>query len=108
MAADHVILITTTFPTSAAAEACGRRLVELRLAACVQVEGPVISIYRWKESLETATEWRCVCKTLAELEQECVAAITAGHSYTTPQIIIASLVGSPAYAAWIRESVVRP
>jgi len=108
MTADHVISITTTFPTSAAAEACGRRLVEMRLAACVQVEGPFISIYRWQESIETATEWRCVCKTLAERERACVAAITAGHEYTTPQITVASLVGSPAYAAWIRESVVRP
>lgn len=101
----ELISITTTFSSREAAEACGRRLVELRLAACVQVEGPVTSLYRWRGAVETAVEWRCVCKTTGEREAECVAAILVAHDYDTPQIAVARLAGSPAYAAWIRESV---
>lgn len=108
MANDQLISITTTFPTGAAAEACGRRLVELRLAACSQVEGPVTSVYRWQGGVETATEWRCICKTVPECQAACIAAITSGHDYATPQITIATLMGSPEYASWVRESVIVP
>jgi periplasmic divalent cation tolerance protein len=101
----ELISITTTFSSREAAEACGRRLVESRLAACVQVEGPITSLYRWQDAVETAVEWRCACKTTGEREAECVAAIVAAHEYDTPQIAVARLAGSPAYAAWIRESV---
>jgi periplasmic divalent cation tolerance protein len=101
----ELISITTTFSSREAAEACGRRLVESRLAACVQVEGPITSLYRWQGTVETAVEWRCACKTTGEREAECVAAIVAAHEYDTPQIAVARLAGSPAYAAWIRESV---
>jgi periplasmic divalent cation tolerance protein len=105
MPAPDMIAITTTFATREAAEACGRRLVEARLAACVQVEGPITSIYRWQGAVETAAEWRCVSKTVADRERECVAAILAGHDYATPQIIVTALAGSAAYVAWVRESV---
>lgn len=105
MNAAELISITTTFSSREEAEACGRRLVELRLAACVQVEGPITSLYRWRGAIETAVEWRCVCKTTGSCEAECTAAILALHDYDTPQIAIARLAGSPAYAAWVRESV---
>ena len=105
MPASQIIAVTTTFSSSVAAEACGRRLVEARLAACVQVEGPITSIYRWRDAVETAAEWRCVCKTAAAREHECVAAILAAHDYTTPQITVTPLAGSAAYVAWVCESV---
>ncbi|MFM7185487.1 MAG: divalent-cation tolerance protein CutA [Planctomycetota bacterium] len=108
MPSDQLISITTTFSTSAAAEACGRRLVEMRLAGCVQVEGPLASMYRWQGRMEAATEWRCVCKTAADREADCIAAITAMHDYEIPQISVVAVRGSPAYAAWIRDSLDSP
>lgn len=105
MTSSEIVSITTTFSGRDAAEACGRRLVAARLAACVQIEGPITSVYRWQGAIETAAEWRCVCKTAAEREEACVAAILAGHSYATPQLTVARLTGSAAYAAWVRESV---
>ena len=36
-----------------------------RLAACVQVVGPIRSTYRWEGRVETATEWLCLAKTTA-------------------------------------------
>ena len=105
MTTDDLISITSTFASREEAEACGRRLVESRLAACVQVEGPITSLYRWRNAVETAVEWRCACKTTGEREHECVAAIVAAHGYETPQVAVARLTGSPAYVAWIRESV---
>jgi periplasmic divalent cation tolerance protein len=100
-----LVEIRTTFPSQAAAAACAERLVAGRLAACVQVDGPVASTYRWREAVETATEWRCTCKTTAARREACVAAIVADHAYETPQVTVVSLEASPAYAAWVRGSV---
>ena len=49
--------VTTTLPDREVAQNLARRLVEERLAACAQVEGPVASVYRWKGAVESATEW---------------------------------------------------
>jgi len=105
MTIPEILAISTTCGSRDAAEALGRRLVEARLAACVQVEGPIASIYRWQGAVETATEWRCLCKTTADREAACVAAILAAHDYQTPQIAVVRVAGSPAYAAWVGESV---
>jgi periplasmic divalent cation tolerance protein len=62
--ADYVQVITTT-ANQDDAERIARALVEARLAACVQVLGPMTSTYRWKGRIETAQEWQCVAKILA-------------------------------------------
>ena len=105
MTDERILAITTTFPSRASAEACGRRLVETGVAACVQVDGPLTSLYRWRGAVEVAEEWRVTCKTTPALEIACTAAIQAGHDYETPQITIAMLTSSPGYAAWVRGSV---
>lgn len=80
-------------------------LVESRLAACVQVEGPIMSTYSWEGAVERADEWRCVCKTTQAACEACVVAILAGHPYETPQVVAVSVEASPAYAAWVAETV---
>lgn len=102
---ESIVEIRTTFGQRAAAEACAGRLVEERLAACVQVDGPVRSVYRWNGRVETVEEFRCTCKTTAERAQACVAAIEHGHDYKTPEIILSPVTATPAYASWVRVSV---
>jgi periplasmic divalent cation tolerance protein len=100
-----VVEIRTTFGSRARAEACATRLVTDRFAACVQVDGPIRSTYRWQDAVETAEEWRCTCKTAAAREAACVAAIVLGHDYDTPEVIVAHVGASAAYAEWVRASV---
>lgn len=100
-----LIAIVTTFADRAAAVACGRRLVAGRLAACVQVDGPITSIYRWRDDVETAAEWRCTCKTTPAGQDACVAAILADHPYETPELTIIPAGATAAYAAWAEGSV---
>ena len=100
-----LVEIRTTCATEEAAAALAARLVRDRLAACVQIDGPVCSTYVWKGRPETATEWRCTCKTTMTRSADCAAAIAAGHTYETPEIIITPITASAAYAAWVRESV---
>ena len=80
-------------------------LVERRLAACVQVVGPVESRYRWEGRVETATEWLCVAKTTAERYDELEAAIGDLHSYDVPEILAVPVVrGSAAYLQWLGDA----
>ena len=100
-----IVEIRTTFRSRAAAEACAERLVSDRLAACVQVDGPVRSTYRWRGAVESAEEFRCTCKTSSDRADDCTEAIRRSHDYETPELIVAMVSASTAYAAWVHASV---
>jgi periplasmic divalent cation tolerance protein len=103
-----IVEIRTTFPSRPAAEACGDRLVGLGLAACVQVQGPISSIYRWQGAVERAEEFVCTCKTTGAAATACEQEIRELHPYATPEILVTPCHGSAPYAAWVRESVTAP
>jgi periplasmic divalent cation tolerance protein len=94
--------VLTTIDSEEAAERIAAVLVERRLAACVQVLGPIASTYRWQGEVERAREWMCVAKTTAERYPEVEAAIRELHSYDEPEIVATPIVaGSPGYLAWL-------
>ncbi len=97
--------IRTTFPDREAAETCARRLVAARLAACVQIDGPVASVYRWQGQVEQSVEWRCTCKTTTEGLSACVAAIRSAHPYELPQVLVAAVEATADYAAWVGAAI---
>ena len=98
--------VTTTVATRADAERIAAALVEERLAACVQIAGPIISTYRWQGAIERATEWHCHCKTTRARYPALEARLRELHPYETPEIIALPIVaGFPAYLAWIEEGV---
>lgn len=98
--------VLTTIDSEAAAERIAAALVERRLAACVQVVGPISSTYRWQGEVERAREWMCVAKTTAERYPEAEAAIRELHSYEEPEIVATPIVaGSAGYLAWVSESL---
>jgi periplasmic divalent cation tolerance protein len=100
------IQVLTTAGSEEAAERISTALLEARLAACVQVIGPIVSRYHWQGRLETATEWQCLAKTEAQLYPAVEQAIRAAHSYEEPEILaIPVLTGSAGYLAWIAENV---
>ena len=96
------IQISTTTETKEQAQKIAQNLVEQKLAACVQITGPIESTYRWKEKIETADEWLCLIKTRAILYNKVETAIKKLHSYETPEIIAVTIVkGSKQYLNWI-------
>jgi periplasmic divalent cation tolerance protein len=96
------IQISTTTETKEQAQKIAQYLVETKLAACVQIIGPIESIYHWKGKVETAREWRCLIKTREDLFEAFSAAIKKMHSYEIPEIIAIPIVkGSKEYLNWI-------
>jgi periplasmic divalent cation tolerance protein len=103
--ADCVQVLTTVGSEEEAARIAGL-LVERRLAACVQVVGPVVSRYRWQGAVEEEREWQCLAKTTRAAYGAVEAAIREAHSYDEPEIIATEIVaGSSGYLAWIEENV---
>jgi periplasmic divalent cation tolerance protein len=98
--------VTTTVATQADAERIAAALVGERLAACVQIVGPIASIYRWQGAVERADEWYCHCKTTRERYPALEARIRQLHPYEIPEIIAVPIVAAlPAYLAWIEDCV---
>ena len=88
------------------ADGVASAVLDGRMAACVQVVGPVESRFWWEGRLDTATEWLCLVKTTDDRLDDVVAAIRGVHSYDTPEIIALPVVGgSDAYLRWVSEVV---
>lgn len=100
------IQVLTTAGSEAEADRIGAALLDARLAACVQVLGPIASRYRWKGEVETAQEWLCLAKTEAARYADVEAAIRAAHSYEEPEIVATPIVaGNSGYLDWISASL---
>jgi len=103
---DTFIQVVTMVETREEAGRMARVLVESRLAACVQVIGPVASTYRWKGRIEEAAEWQCVLKTRQGLYEALEQAIREIHPYEVPEIIALPILrGSPSYLEWLRSEL---
>ena len=101
-----VLSVYAVFASAEEADRIGRTVVEERLAACINILGPVRSIYRWKGAIETSDEVAAIFKTTDERAGLLITRIAALHSYDVPCITawpIAKILG--AYADWVEDSV---
>ena len=84
------------------ARVLGRALVAEQLAACVNILGPIESLYRWKGALETGREVALLAKTTAAKSKKLIACVKRLHSYECPCVVIVPIVeGNPEFLEWI-------
>ena len=104
-----LMIAWTTVAKREDADRIATEAVGAGLAACVQVEGPVRSVYRWEGRLENAEEFRlmfkCLPGQLASLERH----VLERHPYDTPEWIAieADAVGEK-YLSWARANAHLP
>jgi len=97
-----MLLVLTTLPDVASAQALAVALVDERLAACVNILAPCQSVYRWQGAVERADEVQLLIKTSEARYAALEAAIVAQHPYQTPEIIALPVMrGLPSCLAWI-------
>jgi len=102
MAANNLVLVLTTAPDDERAEAWARALVEERLAACVNVHGPMTSFYRWKGVVERDAERQVVIKTTRERVPSLRERLRELHSYELPEFVVLAVEdGSDEYLKWV-------
>lgn len=98
------IQVSTTTETKEQAQSIAQHLVDEKLAACVQIMGPITSTYRWKGKIENSAEWLCLIKTQESLYKKVEKAIISLHSYETPEIVAVPIVkGSKEYLRWLAK-----
>ncbi len=101
-----MIIAFTTTPNLIEAEILARRIVEEKLAACVQILPQIQSFYIWKDQLQNDSEYLLLIKTLVEKYDELEKFIQANHSYETPEVIaIKADRVSEHYLSWMNESL---
>ncbi len=88
------------------AEKIARKLVEERLAACIQIIGPIKSYYWWKRAIEESEEWLCIVKTKMHLYEKLESMIKSMHSYQVPEIVVLPIIkGNESYLKWMDEEL---
>jgi periplasmic divalent cation tolerance protein len=105
----ETLLVLTTLPDQADADALAARLVGEQLAACVNILAPCGSVYRWQGAVETASEIPLLIKTTRACYPALEAAVQALHPYETPELIALPVTcGLAAYLDWVAASVTMP
>jgi periplasmic divalent cation tolerance protein len=95
----------TTVSSREQAETLAFGLIESRLAACVQIDGPVTSVYRWNGNVERAAEFRICVKFIDARQAEVAAWIFARHPYETPEWMTFRTENvSEKYLSWMEAS----
>jgi len=102
-----VVSVYAVFADRDEAERIGRVIVEERLAACVNILGPIGSIYRWQGKVESADEVAAIFKTTEERADALIARIAGLHSYAVPCVVTSPIDKILAsYAEWVEDSVI--
>ncbi len=103
------IQVVTTTDSKENAGLIARALLDLHLAACVQIAGPIFSSYWWQGKREESQEWQCLIKTSQDLYQQVEREIKTVHRYLTPEIIALPIIrGSSEYLAWLAAELSAP
>jgi periplasmic divalent cation tolerance protein len=98
----ELLLVMTSLPNEDAAKALAKQLIDVHLAACVQIQLGVQSIYRWEGRVCEEQEVVLVAKTTAEQWSAISAFIKQNHPYDVPEIIAQPITHSHSdYARWV-------
>jgi periplasmic divalent cation tolerance protein len=100
-----ILSVTTTVGSLPAAQALAREILAGRLAACVQIDQGIMSLYCWQGELAQEPEVRLVIKTLPGCEAALQALFARHHPYELPQFLAVPMRASRAYGDWARAEI---
>lgn len=96
-------IVFVTVPNREEGERIAEILVGEQLAACVNIVGPIRSIYRWEGAVCRDDESLLIIKTTQARYAALEARVLAVHPYATPEVIALPIVaGAEAYLRWLR------
>jgi len=104
----HVVVLITA-PSGDEAEKIARKLVEEKLAACVNIVTGIRSFFWWMGRMEEAGEILVIAKSRLDILPKLIEAVKRMHSYTVPEIIAMPIIaGISSYLKWIDETIGNP
>ena len=100
------IIILTTASSNKEAEIIGSKLIDKKLAACVNIIPNIKSIYYWEGKINKDSEYLLIIKTVKRAEKDVFKNIRKLHSYNTPEMILIPIAGGEkSYLNWLSKSV---
>lgn len=104
MQLSDLAIVLTTVTRKSDAQALAEGIIRERLAACVQIDGPMQSIYHWNGGVVNDQEYRLSIKVSIDRLQSLKEWVHEQHPYETPQWIVLSAGASEAYGAWVNAN----
>lgn len=102
---NQLVMVITTVASHKDAENLARQLIDDCLAACVQVEGPVTSHYKWEGIVQASTEFRLTIKTGNACWQDLKKQLVKLHPYEQPEILMLPVTDTTeGYLNWTIEN----
>lgn len=100
----NICVVFCTCPDEQVAEKLASRLLEQRLAACVNIIPEIRSIYRWNGEINRDAEVLMVIKTAVAAYEALENCLREHHPYDVPEVVALPLkAGLPEYLAWVAE-----
>jgi periplasmic divalent cation tolerance protein len=106
MAEREYTIVFSTVDSKDSADKIAETLVAEKLAACVNVVGPISSVYWWEGKIEKSEEYLLIIKSRRDLLNALMRRLKEAHPYKVPEILAVKVDrGNEDYLAWIDESV---
>ena len=103
---DTPLIVQTTVETKQNGQEIADIILKKRLAACVQISGPIESRYWWKEQIEQSAEFIVSMKTFGSVYQTLEQALIEAHPYEVPEIVSFELKRvSNDYLEWMKSEI---
>jgi periplasmic divalent cation tolerance protein len=104
MPQQDVVMVMTNAPDLLLAKRIAHLLIEEKLAACVNIGAPMLSIYGWKGEVEGDEEIPMMIKTTEDKQQAMIARLVELHPYDIPEAIVVPITsGYAPYLDWVRS-----
>lgn len=104
MTEKDIRMVYVTCPDAGIAEDIAGKMVDERLAACVNIIPGLRSVYRWQGKIEIDSEVLLLIKTTAQRFEEVRERVVALHPDDVPEIVAVPVtMGLDAYLDWVRD-----
>ncbi len=102
------VVMYVTVPNREVGIKIAKRLIEEKVAACVNIVPNITSVYEWEGKVEVSNEELLIIKTRKDAVRAVEAIVKEEHPYEVPEIIATGIIwGSKDYLDWIDEVVIR-
>ncbi len=107
MSDNTFVLVYMTAADVQEAEKIGETLVRQKLAACINILGPMHSLFWWQEAVQSEQETVVLAKTRVDLVDQLSDAVREIHSYDCPCIVALPIIGgNPEFINWIQTETI--
>lgn len=95
-----------TIPDDVAAKTLAHKIINNKLAACVNIIPGITSIYSWDGKVNEDSEVLMMIKTKTSRVEDLVKFVKESHPYSIAEVISVPIeAGNPPYLDWIQKTV---